>query len=176
MTGPATRRSETPGAKGLDPLDESRHGVSAPSNIPVGISLAPGDSANGGAAGGVAVLRQRRSRPRLNRSRAAPKKRLELNLLGQVDTAAGESRRNENVPFNLVDNNALKELNVRLGTTATIVREFSPGSNYFGSEFGNPPMTALSVISALEPARTEVSMWRTSTASSTQDLFSRSGT
>jgi hypothetical protein len=79
------------------------------------------------------------------------KKRLELNLLGQVDTAAGESRRNENIQFNLVDNNALKELNVRLGTTATIVREFLPGSNYFGAEFGNPPVAALSVSSALRP-------------------------
>src|SRR6185369_15404142 len=55
-------------------------------------------------------------------------RRLELNLLGKTDAAAGESRRNENIQFNLVDNNALKELNVRLGTTATIVREFSPGS------------------------------------------------
>jgi hypothetical protein len=84
---------------------------------------------------------------------ADAKKRLELNLLGQIDTAAGESRRNENIQFNLVDNNALKELNVRLGTTATIVREFSPGSNYFGAEFGNPPVVALSVPSALRAGR-----------------------
>ena len=86
--------------------------------------------------------------PQVESESSGAKKRLELNLLGQVDTAAGESRRNENVPFNLVDNNALKELNVRLGTTATIVREFSPGSNYFGSEFGNPPLTAVPVISS----------------------------
>src|SRR6266487_1587757 len=66
-------------------------------------------------------------------------KRIELNLLGKTDADAGESRRNENIQFNLVDNNALKELNVRLGTTATIIREFSPASNYFGAEFGNPP-------------------------------------
>ena len=84
--------------------------------------------------------------PQVESESSGAKKRLELNLLGQVDTAAGESRRNENVPFNLVDNNALKELNVRLGTTATIVREFLPGSNYFSSEFGNPPMTAVPVI------------------------------
>src|SRR5882757_9384032 len=51
--------------------------------------------------------------------------RIELNLLGKVDTASGESRRNENVQFNLIDNNALKELNIRIGTTATIVQEFS---------------------------------------------------
>src|SRR5262245_58402419 len=47
-------------------------------------------------------------------------KRVEMNLLGKTDAASGESRRNENVQFNLVDNNSLKELNVRLGTTATI--------------------------------------------------------
>jgi len=66
-------------------------------------------------------------------------RRTELNLLGAVDTAAGESRRNENVSFNLVDNNLLKELNARLGTTATIVSEFRPDQNYFGAEFGNAP-------------------------------------
>ncbi|MBI3697888.1 MAG: hypothetical protein HY238_24030 [Acidobacteria bacterium] len=72
-------------------------------------------------------------------------KRIELNLLGAPDTTAGESRRNENIQFNLVDNNALKELNVRLGATATIVEEFHRERNYFGAEFGNPPSPALHV-------------------------------
>ncbi len=63
--------------------------------------------------------------------------RTKLNLLGQTDTQAGESRRNENVQFNLVDNNLLRELNTRLGTTATIVTEFRPDRNYFGVEYGN---------------------------------------
>ncbi len=70
-------------------------------------------------------------------------KRVELNILGTTDAAAGESRRNENIQFNLVDNNALKELNVRLGTTATIQREFLPERNYFGAEFGNPPSSPI---------------------------------
>ncbi len=69
----------------------------------------------------------------------AQRKRIELNLLGATDTEAGESRRNENVQFNLVDNNALKELNVRMGTTATIVNEFKADRGYFGAEFGNVP-------------------------------------
>ena len=60
------------------------------------------------------------------------RKRVELNLLGKEDAAAGESRRNENIQFNLIDNNALKELNVRLGATATIVQAFSPDRSYFG--------------------------------------------
>src|SRR6266498_1039613 len=84
-------------------------------------------------------------------SPTADARRLELNLLGKTNTAAGESRRNENIQFNLVDNNALKELNVRLGTTATIIREFSPASNYFGAEFGNPPAQALPLPGPLKP-------------------------
>lgn len=70
-------------------------------------------------------------------------KRIELNLLGKTDAAEGESRRNENIQFNLVNNNALKDLNVRLGTTATIVREFDPANSYFGAEFGNAPKSSI---------------------------------
>ncbi len=70
-------------------------------------------------------------------------KRTELNLLGKTNAAGGESRRNENVQFNLIDNNALKELNIRLGTTATLIEEFKPNRSYFGAEFGNSPTTPL---------------------------------
>jgi hypothetical protein len=72
-------------------------------------------------------------------------KRIEMNLLGKTDAAAGESRRNENIQFNLVNNNALKDLNVRLGTTATIVREFDPANGYFGAEFGNAPKSSIAI-------------------------------
>jgi len=65
--------------------------------------------------------------------------RSDLNLLGKADTASGEARRNENVQFNLIDNNALKELNVRLGTTATVFDSFRADRRYFGAEFGNRP-------------------------------------
>lgn len=65
--------------------------------------------------------------------------RTELNLLGQTDAKSGESRRNENVQFNLIDNNALKELNQRLGTTPTPVLEFQPQGAYFSAEYGNAP-------------------------------------
>lgn len=77
-------------------------------------------------------------------------KRTELNLLGKTDTASGESRRNENVQFNLVDNNALKELSTRIGTTATPAREFNPANNYFSSEFGNAPKSAITLPSPLK--------------------------
>ncbi len=75
-------------------------------------------------------------------------KRVELNLLGRTDAASGESRRNELIVFNLIDNNVLKELNVRLGTTATLVQEFRPDRNYFGVEFGNQPSAPLHVAPA----------------------------
>jgi hypothetical protein len=69
-------------------------------------------------------------------------------LLGQTNTEGGESRRNENIQFNLIDNNALKELNIRLGTTATLIEEFKPNRNYFGAEFGNSPSSPLHVTAS----------------------------
>ncbi len=71
------------------------------------------------------------------------RKRVELNLLGKEDASAGESRRNENIQFNLIDNNALKELNLRLGATATVIDAFLPDRGYFGGEFGRPATATL---------------------------------
>lgn len=68
----------------------------------------------------------------------AEDKRTQLNLLGQTDSKSGESRRNENVQFNLIDNNALKEINQRLGVTPTVLSEFQPERHYYGAEFGTP--------------------------------------
>src|SRR5712691_3105527 len=81
----------------------------------------------------------------------AESKRTELNLLGTADTAAGESRRNENLQFNLIDNNALKELNFRLGTNATIVTQFQPERKYFGTEFGNNPASLIHLDPRKQP-------------------------
>ncbi|MBI1357574.1 MAG: hypothetical protein GC160_24805 [Acidobacteria bacterium] len=67
--------------------------------------------------------------------------RTDLNLLGVVDAESGEARRNENVQIDLIDNNVLKEMNKRIGVTATIVEEFEVQSNFFGSEFGGSPST-----------------------------------
>ncbi len=69
---------------------------------------------------------------------AQQNQRTQLNLLGQTDTSSGESRRNENVQFNLIDNNSLRELNLRVGTTATLIPEFSAARNFFGAEYGAP--------------------------------------
>ncbi len=65
--------------------------------------------------------------------------RTRLNLLGEVDSESGEARRNENVRLTLIDNNVLKELNQRIGTTATIIEEFKVDQGYFGKEFGGSP-------------------------------------
>ncbi len=67
---------------------------------------------------------------------AASSDRTALNLLGEVDSEQGEGRRNENVRLTLIDNNVLKELNTRIGATATIAPEFKIESDYFGKEFG----------------------------------------
>ena len=61
-----------------------------------------------------------------------------VSLLGQTNTARGEARRNENVQVNLVDQNAQRDANQRIGATATIVEEFRTERNYFSGEFGNP--------------------------------------
>jgi hypothetical protein len=70
-----------------------------------------------------------------------------LNIKGTVDTNAGESRRNDNVQFNPIDNNTLRDLNLRIGTSATVVREFEPQNRYFGSEYGNRPEPMMHVVS-----------------------------
>jgi hypothetical protein len=74
--------------------------------------------------------------------------RTQLNLLGQTDAKSGESRRNENIQFNLIDNNALKELNSRLGVTATAITIFDASRNYFGAEYGQAPTTGIALASA----------------------------
>ena len=102
--------------------------------------------------------------------------RTEINLLGQTDTGAGESRRNENVQFNLVDNNALKELRVRLGTTATIIEEFKPADGYFGAEFGASPKGPLHMVGSGDSGYTAACMSCTRTACSRGGRSSRSVT
>src|SRR5258705_11419729 len=68
----------------------------------------------------------------------ASEQRLQLNLLGQTDTASGESRRNENVQFNLIDRNAMRELNTRVAVTATPIDVFHAHRGYYRGEYGTP--------------------------------------
>jgi hypothetical protein len=76
---------------------------------------------------------------------AAVANRTTLNLLGTANTERGESRRNENVQITLIDNNATRELNSRIGTSATVVQEFLADRSYFTAEIGNSPRTGFQV-------------------------------
>src|SRR5213593_82752 len=76
---------------------------------------------------------------------SAERNRAGENLLGQADTSKGEARRNENVQINLLDTNAVRELNVRVGTTATIVQEFAAERGYWAAEYGTPPRNPVRV-------------------------------
>src|SRR5262249_31057187 len=96
----------------------------------------------------MAAASDEKAAPETPKPEAKPDQRVELNLAGRVNTESGESRRNENVQFNLIDNNTRKELNARLGTSATIVEEFHPEGNYFGVEFGNAPPALLHVAAS----------------------------
>ena len=69
-------------------------------------------------------------------------------MLGKTNTQSGEGRRNENIFINAVDNNVQKEVNLRTGTTATIVSDFDTGSRYFGTEYGNAPFGPIHVTAS----------------------------
>ena len=97
---------------------------------------------------GVSAQKSEAPAPKPAPEAPAPAARSDLNLLGKTDAQNGESRRNENVQFNLIDNNALKELNTRTGTTATLVPEFRADRSYFGSEFGVSPAATLHLNAA----------------------------
>ncbi len=71
------------------------------------------------------------------------------NILGRVDVQKGEARRNENIFITALDNNTQKESNIRLGTTATAITEFTSASRYYGAEYGLAPSGTLH----LTPAR-----------------------
>ena len=69
----------------------------------------------------------------------APADADDSNLLGKVNTSSGESRRNENIQFNQIDNNGLREAQKRVGTSATAIEVFKADQNYYGAEYGNNP-------------------------------------
>ena len=75
----------------------------------------------------------------------APKARSPEMQVSQTDAAAGENERNENVAVAPVDLNILKDLLVRIGTTATVIPQFLPDLGYFGSEYGVAPSMGLHV-------------------------------
>ncbi|MGH9723297.1 MAG: TonB-dependent receptor domain-containing protein [Bryobacteraceae bacterium] len=56
----------------------------------------------------------------------------------RANLAAAAARRNENVQVNRVDNDALKESNIRLGDNVTIVSQPVVETSYYATEHGRP--------------------------------------
>ena len=77
--------------------------------------------------------------------------RTALNLLGEVDSEQGEGRRNENVRITLIDNNVLRELTARMGTTATVTTAFQVDRRFFATEFGQPVQRPIHAAPAPAP-------------------------
>src|SRR5258708_36662142 len=67
----------------------------------------------------------------------AEQKRTDLNILGKTDTASGEARRNENVQVNLIDNNALTDLDLLRGRAATLFTGVGADLSGFGAAVGS---------------------------------------
>jgi len=76
------------------------------------------------------------------------------NLLGKVDAAGGEARRNENIFITAINNNAQKEASVRVGMTATAITEFKADTRYFGGELGVRPSGPLHLPPGMSPRAT----------------------
>lgn len=109
---------------------------------------------------------------------AAAAQRTQLNLLGQTDTAGGESRRNENQQFNQIDTNTVRELNLRLGPTTTVVPEFRPDASYFGAELGGPPSETIHLrpaAGAAAPARVQLRYAHNNSIFSARSFFQVGG-
>ena len=116
--------------------------VRAEGDFPARSDSATAVSANGAASESEAATNgeaAQTAEPSTEAGAAGGASRTGLNLLGQVDSAKGEARRNENVQIDLIDNNVLKELNQRIGVTATIVPMFPANQSFFGAEFGGSP-------------------------------------
>ncbi|MCU0227142.1 MAG: hypothetical protein MUF01_05845 [Bryobacterales bacterium] len=104
---------------------------------------APGQETPGPVPGDTPSAEEAASAPTLpakpSADAASSAQRTSLNLLGQVNSSKGEARRNENVQIDLIDNNVLKEMNQRIGVTATLVPRFPANQDFFGAEFGGSP-------------------------------------
>jgi hypothetical protein len=102
--------------------------------------------------------------------------RTQLNLLGEVNSKGGEGRRNENVRLTLIDNNVLKELNTRMGTTANLIETFDVERNYFGAEFGGSGSNLVHVSkSQPTPLHTELFWSHNNSALSARSFFQVGG-
>ncbi|MCX6631020.1 MAG: hypothetical protein NTW28_25690, partial [Candidatus Solibacter sp.] len=58
------------------------------------------------------------------------------------------ARRNENVHVNLIDNDATKEANIRLGDSVTVISQPLVEAGYYAGEHGRPPSEAVAALPA----------------------------
>jgi hypothetical protein len=84
--------------------------------------------------------------------------RFSITLLAQAALLSGQPRvsstaqRNENIAIYEIDTNAAKELNVRVGASATIIAEMPAETNYYAAEHGQPPSEALVPRTSAKPS------------------------
>ncbi|MEO7650404.1 MAG: hypothetical protein ABIZ80_08035 [Bryobacteraceae bacterium] len=64
---------------------------------------------------------------------------IEISSLSAQTQPAAAAKRNENVQVNRIDTDALKESNIRLGDSVTIVSQPLVEAGYFATEHGRPP-------------------------------------
>jgi hypothetical protein len=88
--------------------------------------------------------------PRVNAPQAAtsqnPTRMTSAQTGSESGSQSGEARRNENVKVDLVDTNAARESNLRVGAAATIVDEFKANLRYFGAEYGQQPNAPIHAV------------------------------
>ncbi len=81
----------------------------------------------------LCVQAQEAPRPAPAKGPAAPRP------ASSAAVGTGAAQRNENIYINRIDNEALKEASVRLGTAVAVVDAPTPARSYFGAEFGKAP-------------------------------------
>jgi hypothetical protein len=86
------------------------------------------------AGGEQSVSRPDGAKPAAAKTNPAPAPRARIGVAAQ---------RNENVAVYLIDTNAIKEANIRLGTTVQAVPEFAPETFHFATEHGRPAAETL---------------------------------
>jgi hypothetical protein len=83
------------------------------------------------------------------------------------------AQRNENVAVYLIDTNAIKEANIRLGTNPQAVAEFAPETLHFSTEHGRPAAETLLLRPAVQTAgwHGEVYAWQQNSVFNARTFF-----
>jgi hypothetical protein len=86
-------------------------------------------------------------------------------------------QRNENVAVYLIDTNAIKEANVRVGTSPTLIREPAAGTQYWAAEHGRPAGESLMLKAAPSPAgwHGDAFWWHQNSAMNARTFFQVGG-